>query len=199
MSIHRNGHEIVVETAYGVNIYWNNVFNVRIVVLGRHLNNLVGLCGTFNDNSSDDLLTANNVTTTNATAFGNSWKTDPACGDAPTVENPCLTNSDRAALAKNNCSTLLRDPFWACNATVNATEEYFIADCEYDMCACENNPAACLCQVFDAYAAACSSRNITINWIDQFSDCSKYCCCLVKNVMIFLCRILMVFGNPGKS
>ena len=173
MLIRPVGVETHIETNYGVSIVWNNVYNVEIEVLGRYLNSVEGLCGTFNDDSSDDLLTSDNVTTTNVTAFGNSWKTDPTCGDAPTVENPCVTNSDRAAMARYNCSALLQAPFWVCNETVNATERYFIADCEYDMCACENNPDACLCQIFDAYAAACSAENITIQWSDAFPQCSK--------------------------
>jgi hypothetical protein len=173
MLIRPVGGETHIETNYGVSIVWNNVYNVEIEVLGRYLNNVEGLCGTFNDDSADDLLTSDNVTTTNVTAFGNSWKTAPTCGDAPTVENPCDTNSDRAAMARDNCSALLQAPFWVCNETVNATERYFIADCEYDMCACENNPDACLCQIFDAYAAACSAENITIQWIDAFPQCSK--------------------------
>jgi integrin beta 3 len=174
MIINTVGDDTHIQTSYGVDISWNNVYNVEIQVLGRYLDSMVGLCGTFNDDSSDDLLTSDNVTTTNVTAFGNSWKTDPACADAPTVENPCNADANRAAMAKNNCSALLQAPFWACNETVNATEEYFIADCEYDMCAC-NNPDACLCQMFDAYASACSAQNVNINnWIDDFPQCSMY-------------------------
>lgn len=162
-----------VDTHHGVSVTWNNVFNVEVEIRGRYFDSVVGLCGTFNDDTSDDFLTFDNITTTNVTLFGNSWKTDPNCGDAPTVENPCDADPVRAANAKNNCSALLRAPFWACNETVNATEEFFIADCEYDMCACDNNPDACLCQIFDAYAEACFAENITIDWINDFPQCSK--------------------------
>ena len=174
MYIHSVGQETRVDTNYGVYISWNNVYNVKIDILGRYLNSVSGLCGTFNDDKSDDLLTSGNMTTTNVTEFGNSWKTDPTCADAPTVESLCDANSARAAIARSNCSALLQAPFWTCNSTVNATEEYFIADCEYDMCACDSNPDACLCQIFDAYASACSAENVVIDWIGHFPQCSKY-------------------------
>ena len=160
---------------YGVKVNWNNVYNVRITVLGRYLNRTSGLCGTYNGNRNDDFLTSFNTTETNVTTFGNSWKTDPSCENAIEVEHPCITNSDRAAIAKINCSALLRYPFWSCNETVNATEG-FVQDCEYDMCACENNPTACLCESFQAYAAECTSRGVTINWKNEsgFEQCSKF-------------------------
>ena len=162
-----------VNTHYGVHITWNNVFNVEVEIRGRYLDSVVGLCGTYNNDNSDDFLTFDNITTTNVTLFGNSWKTDPACGDALPVENPCDTDLVRAANARRNCSALLQAPFWACNQTVNATEGYFIADCEYDMCACDSNADACLCQIFHAYAEACSAESVVIDWIDEFPQCSK--------------------------
>jgi hypothetical protein len=174
MHIHSVGRETRVDTSFGVYISWNNVYNVEIDVLGRYLDSISGLCGTFNEDSSDDFLTSGNVTTSNVTEFGNSWKTDPTCGDAPTFENPCDTDPARAAIAKSNCSALHQAPFWICNGTVNATEENFIADCEYDMCACDSNPVACLCQIFEAYASACFAENVNIDWIGDFPQCSEY-------------------------
>lgn len=174
MNIYKEGSATRVNATNGaLNIIWNNVFNVEILVYGRYRKKVVGLCGTYNDDRSDDFLTSSNMTAENPTAFGNSWKTDPACADAPTVEHPCVTNPNRTENARKDCSALLQAPFWACNKTVNATEQYYIADCEYDMCACENNPAACLCQIFDSYASACSVDGVNISWIGDFPQCSK--------------------------
>ena len=166
--------ETLVTSRYDITVLWN-VFNVRITVLGRYINRTSGLCGTYNGNRSDDFLTSFNTTETNVTTFGNSWKTDPSCENAIEVEHPCITNSDRAAIAKINCSALLRYPFWSCNETVNATEGY-VQDCEYDMCACENNPTACLCESLQAHAAECQSRGITINWRNESEhvQCSEF-------------------------
>ncbi|XP_028406423.1 fibropellin-1-like, partial [Dendronephthya gigantea] len=43
------------------------------------------------------------------------------------------------------------------------------------MCACENNPAACLCQIFDSYAAACAAEMVNFDWKNDFPRCSTPC------------------------
>lgn len=162
-------------SSYGLVISWNNVNNVRVTIRGRYLNKTSGLCGTYNGIKSDDFLMSNNTIHTDATAFGNSWKTDPSCEDAITVEHPCVTYPDRESTARHNCSALLGPPFWLCNETVDATDGY-VANCEYDMCACEINPVKCLCESFQAYAAECNSRGVAISWKNEsgFEKCSKY-------------------------
>lgn len=181
MTITRVGWQTCVVTSYGVTIWWNNVYNVIVEVLGRHFNNVIGLCGTFNNDKSDDLLTSGDMTTTDVAVFGNSWKTDSNCDDVPL--HHCVANPDHAEIARQQCSALLRAPFWSCNQTVNATEEQFISDCEYDMCACENS-ITCLCQIFDAYSSACSAENININWLDDFPQCSKNCYCVFLYLLL---------------
>lgn len=173
MSIRKVGGQTRVTTVYGVSISWNNVYNVEVKVLGRHLNNLVGLCGTFNNDRSDDLLTSGNITTTNVNVFGNSWKTHPSCEDEHDSPHPCVTNPDRAATVFQNCSALYHSPFSACTGTVDPAVEHYISDCEYDLCDCDSNPTTCLCQVFDAYASACSAKGIHIDWMDDFQQCRK--------------------------
>ena len=167
----------LVRSNYGVTVEWNNVYNAKVTLLGRYRNRTSGLCGTYNGMKNDDFLTSYNTTETkeNVVKFGNSWKTDPSCENATEVENPCITNRDRKEIAKMNCSALLKYPFLACNETVNATEEGYIQDCEYDMCACVVNPVACLCQSFDAYSSECKARGMPVNWINEtgFEQCSK--------------------------
>ena len=166
--------EIMMYSDYGVMVSWDNINNVRVTVLGRYLNKTSGLCGTFNKISSDDFLTSTGTTETDAVDFGNSWKTDPSCVNATTVEHPCKTHPERKWIAQKNCSALIRYPFSLCNQTVNATK-YFVPNCEYDMCACKTNSVKCLCESFQAYAAECKSRGVTINWRNEseFSICSK--------------------------
>ena len=168
----------IVTSNYGVTVEWNNVYNVRVTVLGRYRNRTSGLCGTYNGIKNDDFLTSYNTTETkqNVVKFGNSWKTDPSCENATDVQDPCTTYPVRAEIAKMNCSALLKYPFSACSGTVNATEEGYVQDCEYDMCACVRNPTACLCESFESYATECKYNGVTINWrnMAQFAQCSKF-------------------------
>ena len=171
-----NGNIIntIVTSDYGVTVHWNNVYNVRVIVGGRYFNRTSGLCGTYNNIKDDDFWASNGTTVTDPVEFGNSWKVDPDCDDAIAVRHPCVVNSDRRWIAQANCSTLLRPPFNECSSHINATEGGFISDCEYDMCACEDDPVVCYCQALEAYADYCSSF-VDIQWeaLDEFAVCRK--------------------------
>ena len=178
VNITKASGDTLVTTTYGVEVHWNNVENVRVTVLGRYLNKTVGLCGTFDKVPDNDYLTSFNTTVSksNVTFFGNSWKTDPSCPDATDVDHPCDTYPHKRSMAVQNCSALLRDPFWSCSQAVNATTQGFIDNCEYDMCACNNNDPSCLCESLKAYVAECQSHQISITWknLPEFEMCSKY-------------------------
>ena len=164
-----------VRSNYGVMIQWNNVYNVRVTVRGRYLNRTAGLCGTYNGIRNDDLWTSYGTIVTDPVEFGNSWKVDPSCENATFVANPCDDDPVRKSIAQQNCSALLRPPFNECSSHINATDEGYIDDCEYDMCACEDDPVVCYCQALEAYADDCAS-NVDIQWEDmeKFSICRKY-------------------------
>ena len=164
--------ETLVESDYGVEIEWNNVHNVRVTCLGRHLNRTSGLCGIFNRNPDDDFTTPNGTTVDDVLDFGNSWKVDPGCENAPNVSHPCDANP---GIDPGNCSDLLGAPFKACASYVNATEEGYIEDCEYDVCACDEDPTVCLCQAIEAYVADCASEGVNITWKNdpRYQRCGK--------------------------
>ena len=165
----------LVESDYGVTVEWNNVHNVRVTVLGRYLNRTSGLCGTFNRNPNDDFLQANGTTTDNVLDFGNSWKTDPDCGNAPDEGHPCDMYSERNATAVANCSALSGSPFDACSTEINAVSEGYVEDCEYDVCACDDDPIVCLCQAIEAYVSDCNATGVNIDWLSdsRYQQCSK--------------------------
>ena len=165
----------MVQSDYGVTVEWNNVRNVRVAVLGRHLNKTTGLCGTFNRNSNDDFLTENGTIINNAIEFGDSWKTDPNCENAPHDEHPCQVYSDRNATAVANCSALSSSLFDMCSSRINAVSKGYVEDCEYDVCACEDNPIVCLCQAIEAYVSDCNATGVNINWLSdaRYQLCSK--------------------------
>ena len=173
--VNRPNSDTIVTSHYGVTVIWNNVYNVQVTVRGRYINRTVGLCGTYNGIKNDDFWTSYGATVNDRVEFANSWKVDPSCENATEVDNPCDVNSDRRWIAQANCSTLLRAPFNECANFINATEEGYIDDCEYDMCACEDDPVVCYCQALDAYAGDCASH-VDIEWEDrqEFSVCGKY-------------------------
>ncbi|XP_028410565.1 uncharacterized protein LOC114533262 [Dendronephthya gigantea] len=175
VTIHGNGRTVVTSD-YGVTVFWNNVYNVRITIGGRYVNRTSGLCGTYNEMKYDDFWTSYGTIVTDPVEFGNSWKVDPTCENATTVDHPCDANPERRLIARQNCSTLLKPPFSNCSSYINATEEGYIAGCEYDMCACEDDPVVCYCQALEAYADDCSS-DIQIQWkkSPEFAICGTPC------------------------
>ena len=173
-NITRSGVRVtLVESAYGVKVEWNNVHNVRVTVHGRYINKTSGLCGTFNQNASNDFLTAYGATVDNAVNFGNSWKTNSCCDDATDVPHPCWTYPDRNATATANCSALLTSPFNVCASQVDPVQQGYIENCRYDVCDCGDDPTVCLCQAIEAYVADCTSYGVDITWLsdDQYQQC----------------------------
>ena len=123
----------------------------------------------------DDFGTADGTIVTDPVEFGNSWKVVSTCENATKVPHPCDVKPGRRPIVQYNCSKLLRPPFSDCSGYINATEEGYIADCEYDMCACEDDPVVCYCQALEAYADDCVS-NVAIQWkgLHEFSVCRKF-------------------------
>ena len=165
----------LVETDYGVTVEWNNVRNVRVTILGRYFNKTKGLCGTFNRNGNDDFLTENGTIISNAIEFGDSWKTDPNCENAPDDEHPCQVYSDKNASAMTDCSALSSSPFDMCSSKINAASEGYVEDCEYDVCACDDDRIVCLCQAIEAYVSDCNAAGVNIDWLSdpRYQDCGK--------------------------
>jgi hypothetical protein len=63
------------ELANGVKILWDGRTRVYVTAPGSMMHHTQGLCGTFDNNQNNDLLTREQIVETNANRFGNSWKT----------------------------------------------------------------------------------------------------------------------------
>ena len=173
MTIERTSRRTTkITTDVGLTVSYNGVYNVYVNVYGRHWNKTAGLCGTFNGDENDDLLIRNNTYTRSVLEFGNSWKTQESCPDAPPSILPCDRYPENSDLAKQNCSLLKTYPFNQCNVSVDPNNGH-IENCEFDVCGCTNNPVACLCEAYAAYAEECSRYGIPIQWssLSEFQQC----------------------------
>ena len=164
-----------ITTKNGLSVEYDGTFNVFVRVTKIYKGKLSGLCGNFNGRRDDEFKTPENKLVQNAVTFGNSWKVGGSCPDVITVdEHPCNNASRRAQGAKRECSALKTRPFSKCNEVLDPNAGP-IEDCEYDVCACEDNLKACLCQSFAAYEEACSEFGVEIKWqhLKKFSKCRK--------------------------
>ena len=166
---------INITTGIGLTVEYDGVFNVFVKVSNSYKGKLSGLCGNFNGNRSDEFQTPENKLVKNTMTFGNSWKTRHNCPNVTTLdEHPCKTRSARAQKAKKQCSALEKPPFSTCNAVLDPNIAY-IEDCEYDFCACQDNPNACLCQSLAGYEETCYDLGVAVEWkhLKKFAKCGR--------------------------
>ena len=175
ITIVRSGREVKITTDLGLIVSYNGVYNVFVEVSGQYSGDLLGLCGNFNGEQKDDLTTKEGQITVDAVLFGNSWKVDQKCPDAPNIRNPCLSAGPAVQTARRQCSKLRRPPFKKCHKVLSPNIGY-IHNCEYDVCGCKDSPTACLCEAYAAYSKDCRDAGVIINWrnLRMFRMCSKY-------------------------
>ncbi|KAI5101917.1 mucin-5B, partial [Silurus meridionalis] len=166
---------IVVQTSFGLQleIQLVPIMQVYITVDVSHKQNLLGLCGNFNDVQSDDFTTMSGSREGTGVGFGNSWRTRASCPEMKnTFENPCSLSVENEKYAQKWCS-LLSDPngvFASCHAEISP--DIYQKNCIYDTCNCENSEN-CMCASLSSYVHACAAKGILLTgWRSEV--CMKY-------------------------
>ena len=162
----------------GIRLSWNGVYGVTVTASTRLLNELCGLCGTYNGNRNDDLQRRGGALTTSVTAFGDSWLVPGSCtgvGKRDAQGTPgCSTDPVVIQEGQNRCSVLREGVFSTCNNVVDPTQ--FIENCEFDYCCCsEADREDCYCDNLAAYAAACAEAGVVLStWRNSFCRKLRY-------------------------
>jgi len=177
--VRTGGYPNVLLKTQGIRLFYDGVYRVEITISSTLQGLVCGLCGTYNDNTTDDLQTPAGVVVTTVDVFGDSWlvpdNTTVGCGEeqnkrnAPSIPE-CSTDPNITAEAQTRCSVLLQDPFNACHDVVNVTQ--FIANCEFDYCCCDGTQREdCYCDALSSYASVCADAGAQpSNWRNT------YCC-----------------------
>ncbi|XP_061525695.1 zonadhesin, like [Phycodurus eques] len=179
----------LLDTDFGLQVKFDGVHRLEITVPGQYFDKLCGMCGNYNNNTSDDNLKPDGEPAEDVMELGNSWKAqgdgDPGCqpDNRPDVHPNC-TAEEEARYESRCAGALLSDSFGACRATVNP--EAFSGNCVYDMCAYDGMRAT-LCDNVEAYAQACRSAGVAVGWRNRtfcplpcppdshYSDCTAPC------------------------
>ncbi|XP_005728290.1 mucin-5AC-like, partial [Pundamilia nyererei] len=166
---------LVMQTTYGldVEIQLTPVMQVYIKASVSNKGKLVGLCGDFDNDGSQDFQTTSGIIEKTAWTFANTWKTKPNCPDVTNIlGDPCSLSTEKEEYAKHWCSQL-SDPkgvFSLCHPVVHPVE--YQLNCIYDTCACEKSED-CLCAVLSAYVHACAIEGVLLTgW--RNNTCQKY-------------------------
>ena len=184
--VRTGGYPNVFLKTRGVRLFYDGIYRVEITVSTTLQGQVCGLCGTYNDNTTDDFQTPDGDVVTSVDEFGDSWVIpDPMVlciignkkkRNAPSVPQ-CSTELNITAEAQARCSVLLQDPFTACHGVVNVSQ--FIDNCEFDYCCCvETEREDCYCDALSSYASACADVGAQpSNWRNMY--CSKLIFCLI--------------------
>ncbi|XP_030193878.1 zonadhesin, like isoform X2 [Gadus morhua] len=198
-----SGSYTLLDTSFGLQVKFDGVHHLEVVVPGDYFNKVCGMCGNYNGNSSDDYLMPNKKPAKDGIELGNSWKSEgdsePGClpDSRPDVHPNCTADEELGFDAQ--CASIINsDRFSSCHSLV--PPEAFLGNCVYDMCEYDGMQAT-LCDNVEAYAQACQSAGVTISWRNStfcpmpcgpnshYSDCSPACPPTCSDLFPLFCHL----------
>ncbi|KAG7456027.1 hypothetical protein MATL_G00247310 [Megalops atlanticus] len=146
-----------------ISITWDRGTRVIVQIKGGYRDKVCGLCGNFDQNPNNDLLSSNNQLEVDAADFGNSWKVNPSCADAVQLPSQCSDDIMKLVTVEQSCRVLTSALFRECNSVVNPEPYWEI--CTQDTCSCPSvGDCVCFCDAIAAYAHECSKRGVVVHW-----------------------------------
>ncbi|XP_058273797.1 mucin-2-like [Hemibagrus wyckioides] len=174
-SVHTVGLYIIISvTELDFTIIWDKQTRLKIELQPRWNGKVRGLCGDFDGQLINDLMTSSSTVVFSTLEFGNSWKTaGPPCSDVTQELFPCEHHSYCAAWAERRCMILRSDTFKACHLKVDPAPYY--QACVLESCSCDfEGKFLGFCTAVATYADACTNQNVCIKW--RTPDlCPIYC------------------------
>lgn len=169
VKLYQSGLSIIVETDFGLTVQYDWKDSLFITV-PRHLSGKVcGMCGNFNGNKEDDMMTPSGSMASNAVALGKSWRVPDVPGDAQCQDEcsgQCEICDDTffSSIKQDMFCGLLTDimegPLSECNAVIDP--KVFHEMCLYDVCMGEGMKNF-LCNTLQVYAEVCQRAGVKIH------------------------------------
>ncbi|TKS73397.1 von Willebrand factor [Collichthys lucidus] len=146
-----------------ISLSWDKGTRLLVHISATYRGKVCGLCGNFDGNVNNDLMSSNNQLEVDSSHFGNSWKVVPSCADVEQITAPCSDNIIKLVTVEQSCHVITGPLFRECNSQVDA--EPYVEMCVEAACSCPSvGDCACFCDVIAAYAQACSERGVSISW-----------------------------------
>ncbi|NXX19847.1 MUC2 protein, partial [Podargus strigoides] len=157
------GLYMVIEASNGVMLIWDKKTTVFIKMTPDYKGKVCGLCGNFDDKTSNDFTTRSGLLETHALKFGNSWKQSSMCPDVTEEIKPCDVKPHRKSWAEKECSIIRSDVFKICHSKVDPNP--FFDACVHDACSCDSGgDCECFCSAVAAYAQECTKAQACVFW-----------------------------------
>ncbi|CAG9836626.1 unnamed protein product [Diabrotica balteata] len=91
----------------GFVVHWDRGTRVYVRIDPRWKDTTKGLCGNYNDNEVDDFQTpSGGLAEVSANIFGDSWRLQSYCTEAPEIKDTCEQRPDRKVWATKKCGVL---------------------------------------------------------------------------------------------
>ncbi|KAF1546107.1 hypothetical protein FQV20_0012093, partial [Eudyptula albosignata] len=161
------GLELVVQTS--------PVFQAYVKVGSQFKGRVLGLCGNYNGDTTDDFMTSMDITEGTASLFVDSWRAGNCHPALERDTDPCALSQLNKISAETHCSILTKKAtvFEKCHAVVNPIP--FYKRCVYQACNYEET-FPYICSALGSYARTCSSMGLILeNWRNSMDNCTITC------------------------
>ncbi|TFJ96037.1 F0F1 ATP synthase subunit alpha [Platysternon megacephalum] len=176
--LYQKGLSTVMQTDVGLRVGYNKNRHLEITLPSSYYGAICGLCGNFNHNPEDDMMSSNGIKVSAIVGWAASWKVqdrDPFCWDY--CQENCLTcNESKRDLYgdDSHCGVISKaagGPFRECHSRVSPDNVF--DNCIYDVCLNEGNKTI-LCVALETYADTCRAHGVTVYDWRTPSSCDEY-------------------------
>ncbi|KAM9114653.1 IgGFc-binding protein-like [Pangshura tecta] len=174
------------QTDVGLRVGYNKNWHLEITLPSSYYGAMCGLCGNFNQNPEDDMMSSNSIKVSSILGWASSWKVqdrDPFCWDYCQETCPVCDESKRELYGDDShCGVISKapeGPFRDCHSRVSPDDVF--DNCIYDVCLNEQDKTI-LCASLEAYADSCRDHGVTVyDWRTPSScDESRETCQTLK-------------------
>ncbi|XP_039181591.1 IgGFc-binding protein-like [Crotalus tigris] len=171
-----NGH-LTIATDFGLQVSFDSNWAIVVTLPSSYYGTTCGLCGNFNEVTTDDMIDLNGTQVSSIMAWASNWKVndqDPACSDSCQGNCSACDDSQKELYGSEQycgiISHLSTELFGGCHSTVDPKSYYH--DCINQMCVNQRDNNV-LCQALEAYATACEEQGILVNEWKKATGCDQ--------------------------
>ncbi|XP_073179617.1 IgGFc-binding protein-like [Lepidochelys kempii] len=166
IKLYQSGLSAVLRTDFGLQVSYDWNWHLIITLPSSYYGATCGLCGNFNQNRGDDMMSPNGTRVSSIVEWARSWKVkdrDPFCWDYCQGNCPTCDESRKEIYGGDKYCGLISKapggPFRECHGKVSP--EDIFDSCIYDVCL-NGGAKNILCQALEAYAVICKKQGITV-------------------------------------
>ncbi|XP_044847312.1 IgGFc-binding protein-like isoform X2 [Mauremys mutica] len=176
--LYQKGLSTVMQTDVGLRVGYNKNWHLEITLPSSYYGAMCGLCGNFNQNPEDDMMSSNGIKVSSIVGWASSWKVqdrDPFCWDYCQETCPVCDESKRELYGDDShCGVISKapeGPFRDCHSRVSPDDVF--DNCIYNVCLNEGKKTI-LCEALEAYADTCGNHGVTVSDWRMPSSCDEF-------------------------